>query len=426
MSLTGALSSAISALSAQSQALAMVSDNIANSDTAGYKTTSALFEQMVTASNSARSYTSGGVAVLSRANITQQGLLAPSTNPADVAIQGGGFFVVDNAASGGTTFFTRNGSFTPDNQGMLQNDGFYLQGWRTNPDGSLQNGEDPSALTTINTQIAPVSASATTSVSIAANLPADATAATPPTALGTSSMTVYDSLGTPSTVQISWTKTGTNTWTATFGNPTSPSDPTVQTGTTTSGSVTLNFDPSTGALSSTNPSPPTLSIGTWSDGAADSTGTKAIALDFGGMTQFASGSDGTPTISNPTINPNGFAKGDLSGYSIGKNGIVSATYSNGQSVAIYKIAVATFADPNGLSGNSDGMFTATSTSGNATYQVSGEGSAGTVFGNALESSTTDTSGQFSNMITAQQAYSAASQVITTVNKMYDTLMSAMR
>ena len=117
MSLTGALSSAISALSAQSQALAMVSDNIANSDTAGYKTTSALFEQMVTASSSARSYTSGGVAVLSRANITQQGLLAPSTNPADVAIQGAGFFVVDSAATGGTTFFTRNGSFTPDNQG---------------------------------------------------------------------------------------------------------------------------------------------------------------------------------------------------------------------------------------------------------------------------------------------------------------------
>ncbi len=182
MSSTGALSSAISALSAQSQALAMVSDNIANSDTAGYKTTSALFEQMVTASNSARSYTSGGVAVLSRANITQQGLLAPSSNPADVAIQGAGFFVVDSAATGGTTFFTRNGSFTPDNQGMLQNDGFYLQGWRTNPDGTIPGGEDPSKLTTVNTQIAPVSASATTSVSIAANLPADA--ATAPTALG--------------------------------------------------------------------------------------------------------------------------------------------------------------------------------------------------------------------------------------------------
>ena len=402
----------------------MVSDNIANSDTAGYKTTSALFEQMVTASNSARSYTSGGVAVLSRANITQQGLLAPSSNPADVAIQGAGFFVVDSAATGGTTFFTRNGSFTPDNQGMLQNDGFYLQGWRTNPDGTIPGGEGPSKLTTVNTQIAPVSASATTSVSIAANLPADA--ATAPTALGTSSMTVYDSPGTPSTVQISWTKTGTNTWTATFGNPTSPSDPTVQTGTTTSGSVTLNFDPSTGALTSTTPSPPTLSIGSWSDGAADSTGTKAIALDFGGMTQFASGSSDAPTISNPTINPNGFAKGDLSGFSIGKNGVVNATYSNGQTIAIYKLAVATFADPNGLAAHSDGMYSSTVSSGNATLQTSGSNGAGTIYGSELELSTTDTSGQFSNMISAQQAYSAASQVITTVNKMFDTLISSMR
>jgi flagellar hook protein FlgE len=418
MSLTGALSSAISALAAQSQALAMVSDNIANSDTAGYKTTSALFEQMVTASSSGRSYTSGGVAVLARANITQQGLLAPSSNAADVAIQGAGFFVVDSAATGGTTFFTRNGSFTPDNQGMLQNDGFYLQGWRTSPDGTIPGGEDPSKLTTINTQIAPVSASATTSVSLAANLPADAAV----NDTFNSSMTVYDSLGTPSTVGITWTKTASNSWTATFGDAKSPSDSTVTNGTTTSGAITLNFDNTTGALSTTNPSPPTLSIGNWSDGAGPSNG---IALDFGGMTQFAS-SDGTPAVTNPTINPNGFAKGELSGYSIGKNGVVSATYSNGQSVAIYKIAVATFADPNGLSGNSDGMFTATSISGNAAYQASGEGAAGTVFGNALESSTTDTSGQFSNMITAQQAYSAASQVITTVNKMYDTLMSAMR
>jgi flagellar hook protein FlgE len=421
MSLTGALSSAVSGLAAQSQALAMVSDNISNANTVGFKTTSALFEQMVTAASTGRSYTSGGVATLSRANISQQGLLAPSTNPGDVAIQGGGFFVVSNAASDGTRFFTRNGAFTTDNNGMLQNDGFYLQGWRTNPDGSLPNGEDPAAITTVNTQVAPVSASATTSVQIAANLPADAAASTttPPTPFGSSSMTVYDSLGTASTVQISWTKTGTNTWTATFGNPTSSSG--AQSGTTTSGPVTLQFDPATGALQSATP--PTLSIGNWTDGAANST---SIALDFSSMTQFSSGTDGSPTISNPNINPNGFAKGDLSGYSVGKDGLVTASYSNGQSVAIYKIAVATFADPNGLSGSSDGMFTATSTSGNAVYQGSGEGAAGTVFGNALESSTTDTSGQFSNMIQAQQAYTASAQVITTVNKMYDTLTAAMR
>ncbi|MGY4420739.1 hypothetical protein ACVWY2_003188 [Bradyrhizobium sp. JR6.1] len=93
MSLTGALSSAISALNSQSQSLAMISDNISNADTTGYKTTSAMFEDLVTASNSATSYTSGGVTVSGRANITQQGLLAATTNATDVAIQGSGFFV---------------------------------------------------------------------------------------------------------------------------------------------------------------------------------------------------------------------------------------------------------------------------------------------------------------------------------------------
>jgi flagellar hook protein FlgE len=414
MSLTGALSSAISALAAQSQALAMVGDNIANADTTGYKTTSALFEQMVTASSTARSYQSGGVSVMSRANITQQGLLAPRSNPYDVAIQGAGFFVVKDAA--GNTFYTRNGAFTPDNNGLLQNDGFDLQGWRTDANGNIVGGENPSNLTTVNTEIAPVSAGATTKATIPSNLPADAANG----ATFNSSMTVYDSLGTPSSVQITWTKTGNNTWTAAFGNPTSTSDSTVPTGTASGGPVTLNFDSTTGALSSTTPSPPTLSV-TWNDGAD----TSSIALDMSSMTQFASG-ESSPAMSNATIGTDGFALGQLSNVSIGKNGVVSATYSNGQTIPIYKVAVATFSDPTGLAANSDGMYTATGTSGNATYQASGEGAAGTVFGSELESSTTDTSGQFSNMISAQQAYSAASQVITTVNKMYDTLMSAMR
>jgi flagellar hook protein FlgE len=148
-------------------------------------------------------------------------------------------------------------------------------------------------------------------------------------------------------------------------------------------------------------------------------------LDFSGMTQFAS-REATPTIGKANIESNGFGLGTLSSVAVGKDGVVSATYSNGQSVPIYKIAVATFNDPTGLAAHSDGMYTATATSGNAAYQTSGENGAGTVFGSELESSTTDTSGQFSNMISAQQAYSAASQVITTVSKMFDTLMSSMR
>ena len=421
MSLTGALSSAISALSAQSQSLSMISDNIANSSTTGYKTTSAMFDDLVTASSNTTAYASGGVTVSGRANITQQGLLATTSNATDVAIQGSGFFVVTSATSGGTVSYTRNGAFSTDNAGYLENNGSYLEGWRTDSDGNVVGNESASNLQAINTQVASTSGSATTKTTIAANLPSDA--ATGDTY--TSSMTVYDSLGAANSMQVTWTKTGTNSWSASFANPTSTSDTTTATG-TASGTIAITFN-SDGSLASTSPSPATVNVTGWTDGAKDST----ITMNLGtvgktdGLTQYASG-ETTPTVNVTSISSDGLSYGKLSSISIGKNGIVDATYSNGQTIAIYKIALATFADPTGLSAASDGLYSATVASGNAALQASGENGAGTIYGSELESSTTDTSSQFSSMISAQQAYSAASQVISTVNKMYDTLISAMR
>jgi flagellar hook protein FlgE len=421
MSLTGALSSAISALSAQSQSLSMISDNIANTSTTGYKTTSAMFDDLVTASSNATSYASGGVTVSGRANITQQGLLAATSNATDVAIQGSGFFVVTSATSGGTTSYTRNGAFSTDNAGYLENNGSYLEGWRTDSDGNVVGNESASNLQAINTQVASTSGSATTKTTIAANLPSDA--ATGDTY--TSSITVYDSLGAANSMQVTWTKTGTNAWSASFADPTSTSDTTTATGTTSS-TVDITFN-SDGSLASTSPSPATVAITGWTDGAADSTITMNLGTVGGtdGLTQYASG-ETTPTVNVTSISSDGLSYGKLSSIAIGKNGVVDATYSNGQTIAIYKIAVATFADPTGLSAASDGLYSATVTSGNAALQASGENGAGTIYGSELESSTTDTSSQFSSMISAQQAYSAASQVISTVSKMYDTLISAMR
>lgn len=421
MSLTGALSSAISALSAQSQSLSMISDNIANTSTTGYKTTSAMFDDLVTASSNATSYASGGVTVSGRANITQQGLLAATSNTTDVAIQGSGFFVVTSATSGGTVSYTRNGAFTTNNAGYLENNGSYLEGWRTDSDGNVVGNESASNLEAINTQVASTSGSATTKTTIAANLPSDA--ATGDTY--TSSMTVYNSLGAANSMQVTWTKTATNTWSASFANPTSTSDTTTATG-TASGTIAITFN-SDGSLASTSPSPATVAVTGWTDGAADSTITMNLGTAGGtdGLTQYASG-ETTPTVNVTSIISDGLSYGKLSSIAIGKNGVVDATYSNGQTIAIYKIAVATFADPTGLSAASDGLYSATVTSGNAALQTSGENGAGTIYGSELESSTTDTSSQFSSMISAQQAYSAASQVISTVSKMYDTLISAMR
>ena len=427
MSLSGALSSAISGLAAQSTALSMISDNISNADTTGYKTTSSMFDDLVTASSSSTAYSSGGVTVSARANITQQGLLAQTTTATNVAIQGSGFFAVTDSLSNGTTYYTRNGAFTPDSSGYLVNNGYYLEGWRTDSSGNIVGSESASNLQPVNTEVAATSASASTKTTFDLNLPADATANTSTTSTPTSgstftsSMTVYDSLGNPASIEVTWTKTSTaNQWTASFANPTSTSDTSTTTGSITGGSpVTLTFG-TDGTLSSTNPTPASLAV-SWNDGASAST----ITLDMSKVTQKASG-ESTPAVDTTSINSDGYPYGTLSSIAVGKNGMVDATYSNGQTIPIYQLAVATFTAPDLLSAHSDGIYSATVDSGSATLQTSGTNGAGTIYGSELESSTTDTSGQFSNMISAQQAYSAASQVITTVDKMYDTLISAMR
>jgi flagellar hook protein FlgE len=421
MSLSGALSSAISALSAQSQSLAMISDNIANSQTSGYKTNTAMFEDLVTGSSSASSYSSGGVTSSARANISQQGLLTTTTNATDIAIQGNGFFPVTTALTGGSTLYTRSGAFSIDKSGYLVSNGSYLLGWRTDASGAIVGSTGSDGLVPIDTSVAATSGSATTKTTVAANLPADAAVG----ATFTSSMSVYDSLGTANTVQVTWDKTADNTWTASFGNPTLSSNASATTGTTT-GSIAITFN-SDGSLASTSPSPATIGISGWTDGAAAST----ITMNLGtvgktdGLTQYASGAT-TPAVDVTNISSDGLAFGKLSSIAVGSNGTVNATYSNGQTIAIYKIPVATFTAPDALQAKSGGLYAATVASGNAVVQTSGSNGAGTVFGSELEASTTDTNTEFSSMISAQQAYSAASQVITAVNKMFDTLISSMR
>ncbi len=426
MSLSGALSSAISGLAAQSTALSMISDNISNADTTGYKTTSSMFDDLVTASSSSTAYTSGGVTVSGLANITQQGLLAATTTATNVAIQGSGFFATTDSLSNGSTFYTRNGAFTTDSSGYLVNDGYYLEGWRTDASGQPLESESGSSLEPVKTTVAATSASASTKTTFDLNLPADAvvnssTTSTPTSGSSfTSSMTVYDSLGNPASIQVTWTKTATNTWTASLADPTSSSDTSTAVGSISSGSpITLNFN-SDGSIASTSPSPAAIGV-SWNDGSTASN----ITLDMSSVTQDSSG-ETTPSVNVTSITSDGYQYGTLSSISVGKNGMVDATYSNGQTIPIYQLAVATFTAPDQLSAHSDGMYSATVDSGTPTYQASGENGAGTIYGSELESSTTDTSGQFSNMISAQQAYSAASQVITTVDKMYDTLISAMR
>jgi flagellar hook protein FlgE len=402
--------------------LSIISNNIANSDTYGYKASTASFESLLNGSSTDAASTSGGVLVSNKSGVGVQGTLTSTSTTTNMAIDGSGFFAVKSTSSDSAAVqYTRDGDFSVNSDGILTENGYELMGWRTDSSGDVEGGTTSANLTAVDASVAGSYAQATSTATIAANLPANADTGDS----YTSSMTLYDSLGTAATSTITWTKTGTNTWSASFSDPTSTSDSSTTLGTVSSSSISITFN-SDGSLESTSPSPATLSISGWTDGASDS----SITLDLGtsgktdGLTQDTS-SDSTLSVS-PTITQNGVAYGTYESVSVASDGTVSATYSNGSSIPIYKVPVVTFTNADGLSASSGGIYSTTTSSGTATYNVAGSNGSGEIEGSELESSTTNTDTEFSNMITAQQAYSAASQCMSTANSMFTTLIDMMK
>ncbi len=430
MSLIGAMNSAVTALKAQSQALAIISDNLANSSTTGYKANTTSFKTLVTQSFSSTAYASGGVSAGVRQNITNQGVVTSTTNSTDLALDGDGFFVVTYGTEGEEAFFTRDGEFEIDDEGYLHLGSYFLQGWETDSDGNVVSGSTNSAstLSDINVNRFTGTAEATSSEVIQANLPADAAVGDEVTA----TMEVFDSLGVSHTVTMTYEKTAANEWELSFSNPVLSSDTATSSGTTTGGPFTLTF--SDGQLSTITDSTGTatdLEIGItgFSTGAsAISTISVDIGQDdtgTGSLTQYASNSD-DPDISITSITGDGVEYGSLSSVEISDDGVVWAHFDNGQDIAIFKIAVADFTNANGLRNMGSGVYSQTSDSGDFTLHEAGEDGVATITASALESSTVDTSDEFTRMIQAQQAYSAASQVISTTKDMFDDLMASVR
>ncbi len=421
MSLSGALNSAVSGLKAQSQALAMVSDNISNSSTVGYKATHARFSTLVTEQMYGNYYASGGVGTTASQTVSQQGLIEESDSSTDMAIDGNGMFVVCSDLDDGQRYFTRNGEFDTDDDGYLTSNGYYLMGWATDADGEVANANDTS-LEAINVNRYSGIASATTEASITANLPADAEI----NDTFSTSLEVIDSLGVSHTLEVTFEKTAANEWSMTYTDPTLSSDTSTTSGTVGGGPITIEFD-SDGNLTSPTSGSATISVTGWTTGASDS----SITFDLGtvgaadGLHQFSSGSD-DPYLDVGTISQNGLEYGSLTGIEIDDDGSVVASYDNGESRTIYKIAIATFSNYDGLTAMTSNIYAESATSGTYTVHIAGTGGAGTIEGNAVETSNVDTADEFTRMIVAQQAYSAASQVISTVEDMYDDLMAAVR
>ena len=425
MSILGALFSGVSGLQAESTAMGVISDNIANANTTAYKDTATHFSTLVTQIPTVTSYQPGGVVARPLTQIDKQGLLQGTSSGTDLAISGGGFFVVNNDANDQGTFtFTRAGSFTIDANGNLKNSaGFFLQGQKL----SLAQSQAIAAgnisqltataltsLSTVNVNGLSGSAQPTQTITLAANLPATDTPASAPHVI---TVPVFDSQGAEHDLSLTFTATATaNQWqvSASIAGGTvaiAAGDDIVQ----------FNPDGTLGAGTTFNAAG-ALSVTAWTTGGAAVPQTLAMNLGTvglsNGLTQFGS------AFSVSQVNQNGLQLGNFTGITIDQNGIVTANFDNGLKQSIYLIPVATFPDPDGLAPQSGNVYLQTTTSGTFLLRQAGQGSAGQIAPSSLESSTVDIAQEFANLIVTQRAYDANAKVITTSDQMLQTLIQS--
>jgi len=416
MSLYGAMFAGVSGLSAQSQALGMISDNIANVNTVGYKGVAARFSTLVTQAATTTNYTPGGVRSSPYSFVDRQGLLQGSASATDLAIAGKGFFVVHESATnalGSDYLYTRAGSFNPDEDGNLVNAaGFFLQGYDIRNSAAPTSASTLSGLETVNVANLSGSASATSSLELALNLPSTAANGDAHSV----TVQIFDSLGNAHDMAIVFTKAATNSWTWAAQDPTLSG---ATSGTAAgAGTITFNGDGTPATITGTG----TLAVSAWTTGATNST----LALDLGtvgdsdGVTQFA----GNFTIAN--ITQDGVRFGSFTGVSIDEDGIVTAVFDNGQRQDIYQLPIAQFRNPNGLEAHDGNAYLASNTSGNFQLNLANTGGAGSVVPSALENSTVDLAEEFTKMIVTQRAYSANARVITTADDMLEELIRIKR
>ncbi len=391
----------LSGLSASSTQLDVIGNNISNSSTVGFKASDVQFADVY-----ANSLGGGGAAPVgigvSASDISQQfsqGTISTDSNPLDIAINGNGFYQLSN---NGTISYSRNGQFQLNAQGEIVNaSGANLQGYNASANGVLNTG----VTTNLVINAANIPPKVTTTVGSVLNLdssspvlavPFDPT--NPNTFAYSTSVTVYDSLGNSHSLQTYYTNQGLvgandkwNVYATLDGTSVSVLPATV-------GSLTFN---SAGALTTT---PTTIPLAIpLTNGAAN----LAISMALTGTTQY-----GTSSGVNSQVQ-NGFSSGELTQFSAGANGIITGTYSNGQTQTLGQIVLNNFVNPGGLAAAGNNSWYATSASGAALLGTPGSGSLGVLQSDAVENSTTDLTSELVNMITAQQNYQANAQTIKT-------------
>jgi flagellar hook protein FlgE len=398
---------ALTGINAAQADLGVTANNVANANTTGFKQSRAQFADFFPLTGFGLSETAigGGARVSSVAQQFSQGAITFTNNSLDLAISGEGFFTVSN---GGSLEYTRAGAFGTDRNGFIVN----ATGARLQAFPSIGGGNFNTALVSdVQVSSADNPPAATGQVTAGFNLPADAalpatgtfSSADPTSYNHTTSATVFDSLGAAHTINLFFVKTATaNEWAL----------HTEIDGATVSGPDTLTFS-NTGQLTAPAGGTLTLPAYTPTSGAADLN----LTLNIGNSTQFG-GSFGVGSLTQ-----DGYATGRLAGVSISAEGVVQARYTNGQVTPLGKLALANFANPQGLQQLGNGSWGETFSSGPVIRGQAGTTSFGQIQAGALEASNVDLTQQLVNMITAQRNFQANAQMIQASDQITQTIIN---
>ena len=405
------LSTGVTGLRANQQAIDVIGNNIANVNTVGFKAARASFadllsqtiagEQAPTATVGGRDpYQIGlGVRVAGTRTMFTQADVQSTDNPTDLAVQGNGLFVLANGAE---RYYTRAGAFTIDADGTLVDSvtGYKVQGTVNSVAGDIT--------------IAPgatIPGTTTGTALLGGNL--DATVADGTTYPVTYS--IYDSLGAQHALTITFTKafaTATGRWNWAV----SEADPLITGLTTNTGNVVFN---SSGAVSSGA----TATFGITYSAVAGGATPQNVTLDFGSATNLAplTGYAGTSTAA--LTSQDGYGAGALRSFTIGPDGIVTGSYDNGRNATIAQIQLATFANPGGLVRVGNNMFIPSQNSGVPAVGDPGAGGRGTLLPGSLENSNVDLAREFTELITAQRGFEANTRIIRTGDELLQSVMN---
>ena len=425
MSISNAMASGVSGLLANSTAVGSISYNIANADTVGYRRS---FEQMITSGSASAvgGAMSTGVQTATVNTNTSDGNYSETSVATNLAISGGGFFVVNSNVDASYTsgnMFTRVGSFEPDEDGNLVNSaGLFLMGFPYDANGNLGSVDRNSFadLEPVNIAGQTIAGAITENIGISGNLPSQETGLDTPGDAFVTSIEYYNALGEAERLTLAFQPTAEpNTWDVTIsdangdygqvtmsfansgegaGAPQGYSDGTVL----AADPAGFAFDPATGTMTLTIPNgdvPQTVNVSLGAPGS------------FDGLSQFSG--DYTPL----TIEADGSESGVLTRVEFDEFGNVWGVFDNGTRTSLYQVPLATFANPNGLQTSNNSTFSASMDSGNFYLGQAGSGETGTLTSGGVESSNVDIAQELTSLIQRQRAYSSNAKIITTADEM---------